>query len=73
MTRGNYKVVGDLETRSTVSVIDKEGHELARGLVHYTAAELEKIKGCKSGDIEGVLRHKNFDEVIHRDDLVILQ
>ena len=70
---GIYQVVGDFQTGSTISVIDKEGHELARGLVHYTAAELEKIKGCKSGDIEGILGHKNFDEVIHRDDLVILQ
>lgn len=70
---GIYQVVGDFQTGSTVSVIDKEGHELARGLVHYTAAELEKIKGCKSADIEGILGHKNYDEVIHRDDLVILQ
>ena len=70
---GIYQVVGDFQSGSTISVIDKEGHELARGLVHYTAAELEKIKGCKSADIEGILGHKNYDEVIHRDDLVILQ
>ena len=70
---GIYQVVGDFQSGSTISVIDKEGHELARGLVHYTAAELEKIKGCKSSDIEGILGHKNYDEVIHRDDLVILQ
>ena len=70
---GIYQVVGDFQTGSTVSVIDKEGHELARGLVHYTAKELERIKGCKSSDIEGILGHKNYDEVIHRDDLVILQ
>ena len=70
---GIYQVVGDFQSGSTISVIDKEGHELARGLVHYTAAELEKIKGCKSSDIEGILGHKNYDEVIHHDDLVILQ
>lgn len=70
---GIHQVVGDFQSGSTISVIDKEGHELARGLVHYTAAELEKIKGCKSSDIEGILGHKNYDEVIHRDDLVILQ
>ncbi|MGM9529207.1 MAG: glutamate 5-kinase [Phascolarctobacterium sp.] len=70
---GIYQVVGDFQTGSTVSVIDKEGHELARGLVHYTASELERIKGCKSADIESILGHKNYDEVIHRDDLVILQ
>lgn len=70
---GIYQVMGDFQTGSTVSVIDKEGHELARGLVHYTSSELDRIKGCKSADIENILGHKNFDEVIHRDDLVILQ
>ncbi len=69
---GICKVVGSFQTGSTVSVVDGEGHELARGLVHYTSEELEKIKGCKSGDIENILGHKNYDEVIHRDDLVIL-
>lgn len=70
---GIYQVVGDFQTGSTVSVIDKEGRELARGLVHYASDELDKIKGCKSGDIANILGHKNYDEVIHRDDLVILQ
>lgn len=63
---------GCFEAGSTVSVRDACGHELARGLVHYSSAELEKIKGCKSADIEEILGHKNFDEIIHRDDLVIL-
>lgn len=69
---GIYQIVGEFQTGSTVSVIDKDGHELARGLVHYSSEELKLIKGCKSGDIEGILGHKNYDEVIHRDDLVIL-
>lgn len=70
---GVCQVVGNFQTGSTVSVIDKEGHELARGLVHYTSHELDKIKGCKSADIAKIIGHKNYDEVIHRDDLVILQ
>ena len=70
---GICQVMGDFQTGSTVSVIYKECHELARGLVHYTSSELDRIKGCKSADIENILGHKNFDEVIHRDDLVILQ
>lgn len=65
-------VEGSFEAGSTVSVKDAQGHELARGLVHYSSEELAKIKGCRSGEIEELLGHKNFDEVIHRDDLVIL-
>lgn len=69
---GVFTVQGEFLPGSTVSVIDKDAHELARGLVHYSSAELEQIKGCNSGEIANILGHKNFDEVIHRDDLVIL-
>lgn len=69
---GVFAVQGKFLPGSTVSVIDKDAHELARGLVHYSSAELEQIKGCNSGEIANILGHKNFDEVIHRDDLVIL-
>ena len=69
---GVFAVQGEFLPGSTVSVIDKNAHELARGLVHYSSAELEQIKGCNSGEIANILGHKNFDEVIHRDDLVIL-
>lgn len=70
---GICTVIGEFQAGSTVSVVDQENHELARGLVHYASDELEQIKGYKSCDIENILGHKNFDEVIHRDDLVILQ
>lgn len=69
---GVFAVQCEFLPGSTVSVIDKDAHELARGLVHYSSAELEQIKGCNSGEIANILGHKNFDEVIHRDDLVIL-
>lgn len=69
---GVFAVQGEFLPGSAVSVIDKDAHELARGLVHYSSAELEQIKGCNSGEIANILGHKNFDEVIHRDDLVIL-
>lgn len=69
---GVFAVQGEFLPGSTVSVIDKDAHELARGLVHYSSAELEQIKDCNSGEIANILGHKNFDEVIHRDDLVIL-
>lgn len=69
---GVVAVEGCFEPGSTISVKDAAGHELARGLSHYSSEELEKIKGCKSCDIEDIIGHKNYDEIIHRDDLVIL-
>ena len=69
---GITNVDGEFEAGNTVSVVDKSGHELARGLTNYSSEELTKIKGAKTSEIEALIGHKHFDEVIHRDDLVIL-
>ena len=45
---------------------------LARGLAQYNAAELRRIAGRKSGDIESILGFRYGEAVIHRDDLVLL-
>src|SRR5574341_2018478 len=55
-----------------VSLVDADGQEFARGLVNYSRDEVEKIKGLKSHEIAAALGHKPYDEVIHRDNLVIL-
>ncbi len=68
---GVVAVTGSFEPGATISVRDLEGRELARGLVHYSAVEMEQLRGCKSVDIERLIGHKNYDEVIHRDDLVL--
>ncbi|MFQ5532706.1 MAG: glutamate 5-kinase [Candidatus Methylomirabilales bacterium] len=60
--------VGDV-----VSILGGEGEEFARGLVNYSAEEVERIKGRKSSEIEGILGYKHSDEVIHRDNLVVLE
>lgn len=69
---GIVSVEGDFEAGNTVSVKTNEGREIARGLCHYSSDELKKIIGCQSEQIEELVGHKAFDEVIHRDDLVIL-
>jgi glutamate 5-kinase len=55
-----------------VSLEDADGQEFARGLVNYSRDEVEKIKGLKSHEIAAALGHKPYEEVIHRDNLVIL-
>jgi glutamate 5-kinase len=56
-----------------VHCLGLDGREFARGLVSYGAAELEQIKGRHSREIEAALGYKVSDEIIHRDDLVVLQ
>jgi glutamate 5-kinase len=55
-----------------VRCVDGEGREVARGLAAYGAAEVERIKGLPTRRIAQVLGYSNGDEVIHRDDLVVL-
>lgn len=64
-------VFGDFEMGNTVSVVGPDGREVARGIVNYSARELEMIKGMHTQDIHGVLGHKDYDEVVHRNNLVL--
>ena len=69
---GITRVEGNFDSGDTVSVLDQEGHELARGMTNYSAEDLELIKGCKTGQIEEKIGYKHYDEVIHRDNIVVL-
>ena len=69
---GLAEVHGDFPAGAVVALAESDGREFARGLVNYEAAELRKICGAKTRDIERALGYKGFDEVIHRDNLVVL-
>jgi glutamate 5-kinase len=56
-----------------VACLDEKGRELARGLVAYTSDEIRQIAGQPAREILRVLGYSNGDEVIHRDDLVLLE
>lgn len=68
---GVVRVEGDFEMGNTVSVMDPGGKEIARGIVNYAAAEIEQIKGKQTSEIAMVLGYKDYDEVIHRDNLAL--
>ncbi|MDH5173709.1 MAG: glutamate 5-kinase [Elusimicrobiota bacterium] len=70
---GISRLEGRFNTGACVAVVDMEGKEFARGLTSYSSDEIEKIKGKKSSQIEKTLGYKDYDEVIHRDNLVILK
>ncbi|OPX87933.1 MAG: Glutamate 5-kinase [Pelotomaculum sp. PtaB.Bin104] len=64
-------VEGVFELGNTVSIIGPDGQELARGLASYSSSEIEKIKGAQSKDIARLLGHKYYDEVVHRNNMVM--
>ena len=67
---GITKSEGNFTKGAVVSVVYQDA-EIAKGLVFYSSEEIEKIKGHKSIDIEKILCRKDYDEVIHRDNLVV--
>ena len=69
---GVRKVTGSFSRGDTVSIIAATGGEIARGLVAYDASDAARIAGLKSSEIEKVLGFRGRDELIHRDDLVLM-
>jgi glutamate 5-kinase len=65
-TDGSFRK-GDL-----VTVCDEAGREIGRGLTNYHAEEVGRIKGLRSDRIAQVLGHCPYDEVIHRDNMTVL-
>jgi glutamate 5-kinase len=64
-TDGTFKR-GDL-----VAVCDRQGVEIGRGLINYSAEDARRIAGHNSGEIQAILGYRGRDEVIHADDLVM--
>ncbi len=72
LPKGIVKIRGTFAVGDTVSILDVEKKEFGRGLTSYSSEELAKIKGYKSDQIKTILGYKYYDEVVHRDNLVIL-
>jgi glutamate 5-kinase len=68
---GVKNVTGNFARGDTVSII-AEGEEFARGLVTYDAEEARKIIGLKSHDVQKLMGADRADELVHRDNLVML-
>lgn len=69
---GIKDVDGAFEAGEVVHCVDMRGMEFARGVANYSSQEIRRIKGIKTAEVESVLGYKVFDEVIHRDNLVVL-
>jgi len=68
---GIMDVEGTFHEGAMVRCLDPEGIPFARGLVNYKAADIQKLAGLKTSQIAQRLGYKHYDEVIHRDNLVI--
>lgn len=69
---GVISVEGSFNAGDVVALVDESGKMFAKGMVAYSADELRKVMGLHTSQIESVLGYKPMDEVIHRDNLVIV-
>ena len=72
LAAGIKAVEGSFEQGNTVSIVNAEGWEIARGLVNYNAEETRRVMGAHTHEIAGILGHKPYDEIVHRDNMVLL-
>ncbi len=70
---GITAVSGDFRSGNAVQVLGPDGTEVARGISNYGSHEVQVIQGQRSGEIESLLGYSYYDEVVHRDDLVLLK
>jgi len=69
---GIKDVKGHFGVGDSVTCVDENGTQIARGLTSYSADDIRKIMGSKTSDVESLLGYKYSDEVIHRDDLAVI-
>jgi glutamate 5-kinase len=68
---GIISVEDDFHMGEPVKILDKNKNEIGSGLVNYSSADIRRIAGRKTDEIKKILGLKPYDEVIHRDNLVI--
>lgn len=69
---GVCSVTGNFRRGEMVSCVDGFGHEVARGLISYDADEARKVAGHASQHIVDILGYVSDEEMIHRDNLVLV-
>jgi glutamate 5-kinase len=70
---GVTRAVGRFDRGDTVSIFGPDGREVARGICAYSDSDAARIIGRKSAEIEVLLGFRGRDEIVHRDDLVLLR
>ena len=70
---GAKGITGNFLRGDVVAIVDNTGHEIARGLVNYSSSEARRILGVPSMAIEAELGYMDEPELIHRDNLVMVE
>ena len=69
---GVEEVRGSFRRGDIVSVLRSKGDKIAVGITNYDSEDVEKIRGSHTNRIEEILGHQYDDEVVHRNNMVVL-
>ena len=72
LSSGITAVMGKFSEGDMVAICDEKGVEFARGLSNYASEEIDKIKGKRTDKIASILGTKIYDEVVHRDNMILI-
>lgn len=70
---GVVRVTGEFGKGDVVSICDADGSEFAKGLSNYSSADASRLCGSRSNQIAELLGHTPYEELVHRDNLVVMQ
>jgi len=70
---GVTRAVGRFDRGDTVSIVGPDSAEIARGISAYSDTDTARIMGRRSAEIESLLGFRGRDEIVHRDDLVLMR
>ena len=70
---GVLGVRGDFDEGDAIAIVGPDGKEIARGLSQYAVADVSRLVGAKTAEIAVRLGRTGPDEIVHRDDLVVLE
>ena len=73
LPKGIIEVRGNFLISQIIDIVDGNDNLLARGMVNYSSDEIRLIKGLNTSEIEDVLHYKDYDEVVHANNLVLVE
>ena len=73
LSKGIVNVEGNFLMSQIVDIVDCNNDLIARGIANYSSDEIRLIKGLNSSEIETVLHYKDYDEVVHANNLVLVK
>ncbi len=71
LAAGIVKVEGDFDRGDVIAIVNRAGTALARGLSNYSSADVQRIMGKKSAEVKTILKEAAYEEVVHRDNLLL--